>query len=87
MHCVTPRETYCVAALQKYDKPKYVLCLAFAASGDVLSGDSNGNIFVWGKGSLIISCCHHVWMYLFVSFFLFFFLFLGCAVSQLKCLA
>ncbi|XP_070181364.1 echinoderm microtubule-associated protein-like 2 isoform X3 [Littorina saxatilis] len=35
----------------KYDKPKYVLCLAFAANGDVLSGDSNGNIFVWGKGS------------------------------------
>ncbi|CAL1527600.1 unnamed protein product [Lymnaea stagnalis] len=35
----------------KYEKPKYILCLAFADSGDVLSGDSNGNIFVWGKGS------------------------------------
>lgn len=35
----------------KYDKPKYVLCLAFAPNGDVLTGDSNGNIFVWGKGS------------------------------------
>ncbi|XP_035824705.1 echinoderm microtubule-associated protein-like 2 [Aplysia californica] len=35
----------------KYDKPKYVLSLAFSDSGDVLSGDSNGSIFVWGKGS------------------------------------
>ncbi|XP_070578135.1 77 kDa echinoderm microtubule-associated protein-like isoform X3 [Ptychodera flava] len=36
---------------EKYDKPKYVLCLAFADNGDVISGDSNGNIFVWGKGN------------------------------------
>ncbi|XP_078001343.1 77 kDa echinoderm microtubule-associated protein-like isoform X2 [Glandiceps talaboti] len=36
---------------EKHDKPKYVLCLAFADNGDVISGDSNGNIFVWGKGN------------------------------------
>uniref|UniRef100_A0A0B7B2X3 HELP domain-containing protein n=1 Tax=Arion vulgaris TaxID=1028688 RepID=A0A0B7B2X3_9EUPU len=36
---------------EKYEKPKYVLSLAFSESGDILSGDSNGNIFVWGKGS------------------------------------
>ncbi|CAG5127063.1 unnamed protein product [Candidula unifasciata] len=35
----------------KYDKPKYVLSLAFSDSGDTVSGDSNGNIYVWGKGS------------------------------------
>lgn len=35
----------------KHDKPKYVLTLAFSDSGDILSGDSNGNIFVWGKGT------------------------------------
>ncbi len=35
---------------QKYDKPKFCLCLAFATNGDVISGDSNGNIYVWGKG-------------------------------------
>ncbi|BFZ12124.1 hypothetical protein BsWGS_15165 [Bradybaena similaris] len=35
----------------KYEKPKYVLCLAFSDSGDTISGDSSGNIFVWGKGS------------------------------------
>ncbi|CAG5132203.1 unnamed protein product, partial [Candidula unifasciata] len=33
----------------RYDKPKFVLCLAFADNGDVLSGDSNGSILVWGK--------------------------------------
>ena len=32
------------------DKPKYVTCLAFSFTGDVLTGDSNGNIFVWGRG-------------------------------------
>lgn len=32
------------------DKPKYVTCLAFLQNGDTLSGDSNGNIIVWGQG-------------------------------------
>ncbi|XP_059148257.1 echinoderm microtubule-associated protein-like 2 isoform X3 [Physella acuta] len=40
---------------EKFEKPKYVLCLAFADNGDILSGDSSGNIFVWGKGSQRIS--------------------------------
>ncbi|XP_067680200.1 echinoderm microtubule-associated protein-like 2 isoform X12 [Haliotis asinina] len=39
----------------KHDKPKYVLCLAFADNGDVISGDSNGNIFIWGRGTNRIS--------------------------------
>ncbi|KAG8279172.1 Echinoderm microtubule-associated protein-like 1 [Homalodisca vitripennis] len=37
------------------DKPKYVTCLAFTQTGDVLSGDSNGNIIVWGRGTNTIS--------------------------------
>ncbi|XP_019627498.1 PREDICTED: echinoderm microtubule-associated protein-like 2 isoform X4 [Branchiostoma belcheri] len=41
---------------EKHDKPKYVLCLAFAENGDAITGDSNGNIFVWGKGTNRISC-------------------------------
>ena len=32
------------------DKPKYVTCLAFSFNGDVLTGDSNGNVFIWGRG-------------------------------------
>ncbi|KAL1448094.1 hypothetical protein WDU94_012292 [Cyamophila willieti] len=37
------------------DKPKYVTCLAFTQTGEVLSGDSNGNIIVWTRGSNTIS--------------------------------
>lgn len=32
------------------DRPKYVTCLAFAQNGDVLSGDSNGSVVIWGRG-------------------------------------
>ena len=35
---------------QRHDKPRFVTCLAFADNGDVLSGDSNGNFYVWGRG-------------------------------------
>ncbi|XP_061168801.1 echinoderm microtubule-associated protein-like 1 [Saccostrea echinata] len=38
-----------------YEKPKYVSCLSFAENGDVLTGDSNGNIFIWAKGGNTIS--------------------------------
>ncbi|RVE43289.1 hypothetical protein evm_012048 [Chilo suppressalis] len=33
------------------DKPKYVTCLGFNQDGDVLSGDSSGNIIVWARGT------------------------------------
>lgn len=33
------------------DKPKYVTCLGFNHNGDVISGDSNGNLIVWGRGT------------------------------------
>ena len=32
------------------ERPKYVTCLAFGSNGDVLTGDSNGNVFVWPRG-------------------------------------
>lgn len=34
----------------KYDKPRYVLCMTFNDFGDTISGDSNGNIVVWPHG-------------------------------------
>ncbi|XP_033102726.1 77 kDa echinoderm microtubule-associated protein-like isoform X3 [Anneissia japonica] len=47
---------------EKHDKPKYVLCIAFADNGDVISGDSNGNIYIWGKGNsriqYAVTGCH-----------------------------
>uniref|UniRef100_A0A8C8B9U2 EMAP like 4 n=1 Tax=Otus sunia TaxID=257818 RepID=A0A8C8B9U2_9STRI len=33
----------------KYEKPKFVQCLAFLGNGDVLTGDSGGIILIWGK--------------------------------------
>ncbi|KAG7252795.1 hypothetical protein CRUP_034957 [Coryphaenoides rupestris] len=36
--------------LVKHEKPKYVLCVAFAENGDAITGDSSGNIYVWAKG-------------------------------------
>ena len=32
---------------KKIQKPKYVTCTAFASSGEILSGDTEGNIMVW----------------------------------------
>lgn len=34
----------------KYDKPKYVLCLTFSDLGDTITGDSNGSIIIWPQG-------------------------------------
>lgn len=34
----------------KYDRPKYVLCLSFNDNGDTITGDSNGNIIIWPRG-------------------------------------
>ncbi|XP_063774387.1 echinoderm microtubule-associated protein-like 4 isoform X2 [Pseudophryne corroboree] len=33
----------------KYEKPKFVQCLAFLANGDVLAGDSGGVMLIWSK--------------------------------------
>ncbi|XP_072265891.1 echinoderm microtubule-associated protein-like 4 isoform X3 [Pyxicephalus adspersus] len=33
----------------KYEKPKFVQCLAFLANGDVLAGDSGGTMLIWSK--------------------------------------
>lgn len=37
------------------EKPKYVTCLSFTQAGDVITGDSNGNIIVWARGTNTIS--------------------------------
>uniref|UniRef100_A0A8C4SRZ1 EMAP like 4 n=1 Tax=Erpetoichthys calabaricus TaxID=27687 RepID=A0A8C4SRZ1_ERPCA len=33
----------------KYEKPKFVQCLAFLNNGDVLTGDSGGILLIWSK--------------------------------------
>ncbi|XP_051777395.1 echinoderm microtubule-associated protein-like 2 isoform X1 [Erpetoichthys calabaricus] len=40
---------------EKHEKPKYVLSIAFAENGDAITGDSSGNIYVWGKGGTRIN--------------------------------
>nr|XP_032811871.1 echinoderm microtubule-associated protein-like 2 isoform X2 [Petromyzon marinus] len=40
---------------EKHEKPKALLCLTFNESGDAVTGDSSGNILVWGKGTNKIS--------------------------------
>ena len=37
--------------IDKYDKPKYVLCSTFNDLGETITGDSNGNIIIWPRGS------------------------------------
>lgn len=37
------------------EKPKYVTCLSFSHNGDVISGDSNGNIVIWSRGTNTIT--------------------------------
>jgi microtubule-associated protein-like 1/2 len=33
------------------DKPKYVTCVAFLQTGETITGDSNGNLEIWGRGT------------------------------------
>ncbi|XP_050301345.1 echinoderm microtubule-associated protein-like 2 isoform X3 [Anthonomus grandis grandis] len=33
------------------DKPKYVTCCAFLQTGETITGDSNGNLEIWGRGT------------------------------------
>ncbi|XP_062892556.1 echinoderm microtubule-associated protein-like 4 isoform X1 [Mobula hypostoma] len=35
----------------KYKKPKFIQCFVFMRTGEVLTGDSEGNILVWGKAA------------------------------------
>ncbi|XP_051935744.1 echinoderm microtubule-associated protein-like 3 [Hippocampus zosterae] len=35
----------------KYKKPKYIQCFVFSLTGEVLTGDSEGNILTWGKSA------------------------------------
>ncbi|KAK5876199.1 hypothetical protein CesoFtcFv8_027194 [Champsocephalus esox] len=35
----------------KHKKPKFIQCFVFSLTGDVLTGDSEGNILTWGKSA------------------------------------
>ncbi|XP_023223869.1 echinoderm microtubule-associated protein-like 2 [Centruroides sculpturatus] len=44
-----------IGIFEKHEKPKYVLCMAFTELGDLLTGDSNGNIMMWTRGANRVS--------------------------------
>lgn len=37
------------------DRPKYVTCMAFTDTGDLITGDSDGRILLWERGSNTVS--------------------------------
>ncbi|KAF1409500.1 Echinoderm microtubule-associated protein-like 3, partial [Spheniscus humboldti] len=39
------------AEVKKYKKPKFIQCFIFDAAGDVLTGDSEGNILTWTRAA------------------------------------
>uniref|UniRef100_A0AAX7TT02 EMAP like 4 n=1 Tax=Astatotilapia calliptera TaxID=8154 RepID=A0AAX7TT02_ASTCA len=41
----------------KYEKPKFIQCLAFLSTGDIVTGDSGGRLLVWTRTFRIL---HHV---------------------------
>ncbi|XP_046859210.1 echinoderm microtubule-associated protein-like 2 [Xenia sp. Carnegie-2017] len=38
-----------LGVFERHSKPKYVLCFAFGQNSEVITGDSNGNIFIWSS--------------------------------------
>jgi len=44
-----------LGVFERHDKPKYVTCIAYAENGDLITGDSNGNLFVWARGTNRVS--------------------------------
>ncbi len=36
-------------------KAKYIICITFKSNGDVVTGDSNGTVYVWANGGNTIT--------------------------------
>ncbi|XP_072020355.1 uncharacterized protein [Amphiura filiformis] len=53
-------ESSSIAEINKADyqtnmKAKYIICLAFKSNGDLVTGDSNGTVYVWANGGNTIT--------------------------------
>lgn len=44
-----------MGVFENREKPKYVTAITFTPAGDVVTGDSNGNISIWSRGTNVIS--------------------------------
>jgi microtubule-associated protein-like 1/2 len=75
MHCDVVRP-YALFAMQNFLRAKFVICLTFNERGDLITGDSNGTIYVFGDGgnkiTNFIKHGHDV-RTLFYTFIIFFF--------------
>ncbi|OQV21716.1 Echinoderm microtubule-associated protein-like 1 [Hypsibius exemplaris] len=38
-------------SFERVERPKFVLCLCFTENGDIITGDSSGNIISWGRAA------------------------------------
>ena len=39
-----------IVLLQTYLKAKFVVCVVHTEKGDLITGDSNGTVYIWGDG-------------------------------------
>ncbi|XP_055623967.1 echinoderm microtubule-associated protein-like 2 isoform X2 [Toxorhynchites rutilus septentrionalis] len=44
-----------MGVFENREKPKYVTAISFTPSGDVVTGDSNGSVSIWPRGTNVIS--------------------------------
>uniref|UniRef100_A0A182ITF5 WD_REPEATS_REGION domain-containing protein n=1 Tax=Anopheles atroparvus TaxID=41427 RepID=A0A182ITF5_ANOAO len=44
-----------MGVFESFEKPKYVTAISFTQTGDVVTGDSSGNLAVWKRGTNVIS--------------------------------
>ncbi|XP_058462136.1 echinoderm microtubule-associated protein-like 2 isoform X1 [Malaya genurostris] len=44
-----------MGVFENREKPKYVTTITFTPTGDVVTGDSNGNISIWARGTNVIN--------------------------------
>ncbi|XP_053671699.1 echinoderm microtubule-associated protein-like 2 [Anopheles nili] len=44
-----------MGVFETFEKPKYVTAISFTQTGDVVTGDSSGNLAVWKRGTNVIS--------------------------------
>ncbi|XP_058058224.1 echinoderm microtubule-associated protein-like 2 [Anopheles bellator] len=44
-----------MGVFESFEKPKYVTAITFTQTGDVVTGDSGGNLAVWKRGTNVIS--------------------------------
>ena len=57
--------------LQSYLRAKYVSAILHTERGDLITGDSNGTVYVWGRGgnniTNLVKHAHQVTVHVYIS--------------------